>query len=56
VKYSDTVNADDVSHLRDVKVKKKVVITRNQAGRMEGIELVPLWRFLLECEGAGTLQ
>ncbi len=52
VKYSDKVNADDVSHLRDVKVRRKVVITRNQAGAMDGIELIPLWRFLLEVEGA----
>lgn len=48
VKYSDKVNADDVSHLRDVKVKRKIIITRDQAGKMEGTEFVPLWRFLLE--------
>lgn len=50
VKYSDRVNSDDVTHLADAKVKQRVVITRNQTGRMDGVNLVPLWRFLLEGE------
>jgi len=51
VKYSDRVNSEDVAHLKDAKVKRRIVITRSQTGRMEGVELVPLWRFLLEDEG-----
>ncbi len=48
VKYSDRVNLDDVSHLKDLKAKRKIVITRNQSGRVDGVELLPLWRFMLE--------
>ncbi len=51
VKYSDRVNSEDLVHLKDAKVKRRTVITRSQTGRMEGVELVPLWRFLLEDEG-----
>jgi len=48
VKYSDKVGREDVSHLRDIGVGRKLVITRNQRGRLDGIEFVPLWRFLME--------
>jgi predicted AAA+ superfamily ATPase len=51
VKYSDGVHSEDIAHLKDAKVKRMTVITRSQIGRMEGVELVPLWRFLLEDEG-----
>jgi len=50
VKYSDRVNLEDVSHLKDVEAKRKIVITRNQGRRLDGIELVPLWRFMLQGE------
>jgi hypothetical protein len=50
VKYSDRVHTEDVAHLTDAKTKHRFVITRNQAGRIDGVELVPLWRFLLEDE------
>ena len=48
VKYMDRVDREDVSHLKDVSVPRKVVITRSQVGRLDGIELIPLWRFLME--------
>lgn len=48
VKYSDRVNPEDVSRIREAKVKRRIIITRTQAGRMKDVELVPLWRFLLE--------
>lgn len=48
VKYTDRVNSEDVAHLKDVKVKRRIVITKNQTGRLDGVELVPLWRFMLE--------
>ena len=48
VKYSDRVNPDDVSCLKDMNVKRKMVITRNHSGGFDDVELVPLWRFLLE--------
>jgi predicted AAA+ superfamily ATPase len=51
VKYSDRVNLEDVSHLKDIAAKRRIVITRNQGGRLDGVELVPLWRFLLGDEG-----
>ena len=48
VKYSDKVSKDDVGHLGDVRVDQRIVITRNQTGKIDGIELVPFWRFLME--------
>jgi hypothetical protein len=48
VKYSDKVSKDDVGHLGDVRVNQRIVITRNQTGKIDGIELVPFWRFLME--------
>jgi len=51
VKYLDKVNKEDVSHLKGVVAKRRVVITRNQSGRLDGIELVPLWRFLMGEKG-----
>jgi hypothetical protein len=51
VKYSDRVILEDVSHLKDVKTNRRIVITRNQSGRLDGMDLVPLWRFMLEDEG-----
>lgn len=48
VKYSDKVRRDDVLHLKDVDADRRVVITRNQSGKIGGIELVPFWRFLME--------
>ncbi|MBN1677411.1 MAG: ATP-binding protein [Candidatus Thermoplasmatota archaeon] len=53
VKYSDRVNRDDVIHLRDMNADRKVVVTRNQAGRIDGMELTPFWRFLMEEGQAG---
>lgn len=51
VKYSDRLSLEDISHLKDLKAKQKIVITRSQSGRLNGVELVPLWRFLLEDKG-----
>jgi len=51
IKYSDRVNSEDISHLKDAKVKRRIVVTRNQSGHLGGVELVPLWRFMLEDEG-----
>jgi len=51
VKYSDKVNKEDISHLKEVVAKRRFVITRNQSGRLDGIELVPLWRFLMGEKG-----
>ena len=48
VKYMDKVREEDVSHLKDIAVERRVAITRNQTGKMGEIELVPLWRFLME--------
>ena len=48
VKYTDKVIGEEVSHLRDMSADRRVVVTRNQAGEVDGIELVPLWRFLME--------
>jgi len=48
VKYSDRVGREDVSHLKDVSLSRRLVITRSQGERLDGIELVPLWRFLME--------
>ena len=48
VKYTDKVREEDVSHLRDITVGRRVAITRNQTGRIGDIELIPLWRFLME--------
>jgi hypothetical protein len=47
VKYSDKVGPEDVSHLRDIEAGRKLIVTRNQSGRLDGVELVPLWRFLM---------
>lgn len=47
VKYSDRVNAEDISHLRGLSARRKIVVTRNQSGKLGGIELIPLWRFLM---------
>lgn len=47
VKYSDRVNSEDISHLEDVKVKKRTVIDRNQTGRIGDVDLAPLWSLLL---------
>jgi len=48
VKYSDKVSKDDVGHLGDMRASQRIVITRNQSGKIDGIELVPFWRFLME--------
>jgi hypothetical protein len=48
VKYSDKVSKDDVGHLGDMRANQRIVITRNQSGKIDGIELVPFWRFLME--------
>ena len=48
VKYTDKVREEDVSHLKDIAVDRRIIITKNQAGEIDGIELVPLWRFLME--------
>lgn len=48
VKYSDKVSGEDVSHLKGVKTDRRIVVTRNQAGKTDGIEFIPLWRFLME--------
>ncbi|MGQ9587438.1 MAG: ATP-binding protein [Thermoplasmata archaeon] len=47
VKYSDKVDMDDVAHLEDLDADRRIVVTRTQEGRLRGIELVPLWRFLI---------
>lgn len=47
VKYSDNVHMEDISHLRSFDAPRKVVVSRNQSGKLEGIELIPLWRFLM---------
>ena len=48
VKYTDKVTEEDVSHLKNIGVARRVTITRNQKGKIGEIELVPLWRFLME--------
>ncbi len=48
VKYTDRVGPGDVSHLMHLKVGRRTVVTRNQSGRLEGVNLVPLWRFLMQ--------
>jgi len=48
VKYSDKVSRDDVIHLEDLRADRRVVVTRNQTGKIGGIDLVPFWRFLME--------
>jgi len=48
VKYMDRVPPDAVSHLKQLKVGRRTVITRNHSGKADGIDYVPLWRFLLE--------
>jgi predicted AAA+ superfamily ATPase len=48
VKYTDKVREEDVSHLKDIAVDRKIIVTRDQTGKIGGIELVPLWRFLME--------
>lgn len=48
VKYADKVGGDDVAHLEDVDVDRRVVVTRNQSGKIGEVGLVPLWRFLME--------
>jgi predicted AAA+ superfamily ATPase len=56
VKYSDKVGNEDVAHLRDVRTDRKTVITRNQTGKIDGIEFVPLWRFLMDDDQSGKRQ
>lgn len=46
VKYSDRVHPEEVSHLEELDVTRRVVVTRNHSGKVGGIEFVPLWRFL----------
>jgi len=56
VKYSDRVSSEDVSHLKDVDAKRRIVITRSESGRLDGVKLVPLWRFMLEDEGGSSAR
>ena len=48
VKYTDKVREEDVSHLKDIAVERRIIVTRNQTGEIDGIQLIPLWRFLIE--------
>lgn len=48
VKYTNKIREEDVSHLNDIAVDRRVTITRDQTGKIGGIELIPLWRFLME--------
>jgi len=45
----------DLTNLKGLKrPTKKVVITRDAEGKVDGIDLLPLWRFLMrEAEGNG---
>ena len=56
--YMDTFikkTEKDLTNLKGLKrPTKKVVITRDAEGKVDGIDLLPLWRFLMrEAEGNG---
>ncbi len=54
-KYKTRITEKDLVNLKGLKgPTKKVVITRDVEGREDGIDLLPLWRFLTRAaEGAG---
>lgn len=47
VKYSDKVAMEDVAHLKAIDVENRVVVTKSKSASIEGIEFIPLWRFLM---------
>ena len=54
-KYKSNISEADLVNLKGLKrPTKKIVITRDLEGRQEGIDLLPLWRFMMnETEGGG---
>ena len=47
VKYRDSVESQDLKGLASLrKCKARTVITRNREGEMDGVELLPMWKFL----------
>ena len=48
VKYSDNVASEEVAHLRGVDVRSRTVVTKGKSGHSNGIDFVPLWRFLTD--------
>lgn len=47
VKYKDQLTTEEIEHMLRLKdIDRRIVITRNLAGDLDGIELMPLYRFL----------
>ncbi len=47
-KYKDNIAEEDLKNLRNLRGYSKAVITRTKEGDMNGVKLIPLWRFLLQ--------
>ena len=48
-KYKEAITAKDIAPLKKVRnVRDRIVITQDREGEMNGIQLVPLWKFLLQ--------
>ncbi len=47
-KYKDNIAEEDLKNLRNLRGYSKAVITRTKEGDMNGVTLIPLWRFLLQ--------
>lgn len=51
VKYKSTIEEKDLAGLKSLKgFKSRTMVTKDQDGEVEGVKLMPLWRFLLENE------
>jgi predicted AAA+ superfamily ATPase len=49
VKYKDRITKKDIDPLNKIRgYKKRILITRTESGEMDGVRLLPLYRFLLE--------
>jgi len=46
-KYKDNLVDEDLKNIKNMRGFSKVVITRTREGMMDGMQLIPLWRFLL---------
>ena len=47
-KYRDDITEEDIKTLRNLRGYSKTVITRTKEGEINGVKLIPLWRFLFE--------
>jgi len=47
-KYKDDISEEDLRNLRNLRGHSKTMITKTKEGKIDGIELIPLWKFLLK--------